>query len=321
MDASDKLRPPRERGLSRALVLALLVHLLLIALITAGVHWRSHEPEAVEAELWAPTAHLAAPPAPKPEPRPAPTLKPVLRVQPAPPPPPPPKVAPQPEPDNAQIALQRKKLAEKDLRAQQLAQRARAEQARERAEQEQRAQQAKLAAQKKLEQQQRAEQEKLAEQKKLEEQKRAEQKKLEARKLAEQKRRDAQIAREQKAARQAYIKDMMAQAGNGPAGSTGNAARSSGPSGGYSARLATLVRENTVYPQIAQVQGDPQVLLTVTLDTNNGHIISVRIKRSSGVPSWDEAAKRAVERVGRFPSDHGQWYSPMDVQAGPRDRN
>ncbi len=300
MNASDKLRPPRERGLSRALLFALLVHLLLIALLAVGVHWRSHEPEAVEAELWAPTAHLAAPPAPRPRPQPQPTPHP---APPPPPPPPAPKVQPAPSPDEAQIALQRKKQEQlKKLEQQQSAERLRAQQ-RKLAEQ-------KLAEQKKLEQ-------KLAEQKKLEQQKELAQQK----KLAEQKKRAQELAREQKAARDAYMKSLMAQAGDGAAGSTGTAARASGPSGSYGARLATLVRENTVYPQINQVQGNPQVLLSVTLDTNNGQIISVRIKRSSGVPSWDEAAKRAVERVGSFPSDHGQWYSPMDVQAGPRDRH
>ena len=355
MDASDKLRPPRERGLPRALVFALLVHLLLIALLTVGVHWHSHEPDAVEAELWAPTAHLAAPRPPRvqaqpvvPQPRPAP-----------PPPPPPPQVAPQPSPDEAQIALQRKKLAQqRKLEAQQQLAAERREQQKLAAEQlaaeklaakklaarklaEEKRAERKLAEQKQREQQREQEKEleaqkKLAQQKKLAEQKAAEEKAAEkkvaeekaaklkaakekAERLAAERRQEQQLAKLQQQSRQDYMKSLMAQAGDGPAGSTGTAARSSGPSGSYGARLATLVRQNTVYPQIAQVQGNPQVLLTVTLDTNNGTIINVRIKHSSGVPSWDEAAKRAVERVGRFPSDHGQWYSPMDVQAGPRD--
>ncbi|OIQ80697.1 hypothetical protein GALL_375410 [mine drainage metagenome] len=232
---------------------------------------------------------------------------------------------PQPEPDEAQIALQRKRKLEAQHKAQ------------ERAQLEA---QRKLAAQKKLVEAQKLEDQQLAEQKreakrlakqKLERQQQLEEQKLEAKKLAEQKKLEKQrelaaqkkqaqqLAREQKAARDAYLKSMMAQAGDGAAGSTGTAARTSGPSGGYGARLATLVKQNVVYPQLAQIQGNPQVLLSVTLDPNTGEVVGVHVKRSSGVPSWDAAVVRAVQRLGRFPSDHGRWYTPMDVQAGPRD--
>ncbi len=314
MLTEDPLRPPRERGMPRALLLAAMMHVLLIALLAFGVHWHSHQPEAVEAELWAPTAHLAAPPAPKPAPQPTPAPTP----QPAPPPPPPqPRVQAQPSPDEAQIALQRKKKLEAERKAQEL-QQAQVE-AQKKHEAEQKLEAKKLAEQKRAEQKQ-LEAKKLAEQEKLEKQEKlAEQKKLEAQKLAEQKKQAQQLAREQKAARAAYLKSMMAQAGDGAPGSTGTAARTSGPSGGYGARLATLVKENVVYPQLAQVQGNPQVLLSVTLDPNSGEVVGVHVKRSSGVPSWDAAVVRAVQRLGRFPSDHGRWYTPMDILAGPRD--
>ncbi len=323
MLSNDPLRPPRERGMPRALLLAALMHVLLIALLAFGVHWRSHQPEAVEAELWAPTAHLAAPPAPKPAPQPTPTPQP--EPQPAPPPPPPPRVQPQPTPDEAQIALQRKKKLEAKRKAQEQQAELEAQKkldAQKKLEAEQKLEaQNKLKAEKKLKAQKKLEaQKELAAEKKLEAQKKLEaEKKLEAKKLAEQKKQAQQLAREQKAARTAYLQSMMAQAGDGAPGSTGTAARTSGPSGGYGARLATLVRQNVVYPQLAQVQGNPQVLLSVTLDPNTGEVVGVHVKRSSGVPSWDAAVVRAVQRLGRFPSDHGHWYTPMDVLAGPRD--
>ena len=318
MLTEDPLRPPRERGMPRALLLAAMMHVLLIALLAFGVHWHSHQPEAVEAELWAPTAHLAAPPAPKPAPQPTPAPTPQPAPPPPPPPPPPqPRVQAQPSPDEAQIALQRKKKLEAERKAQEL-QQAQVE-AQKKHEAEQKLEAKKLAEQKRAEQKQ-LEAKKLAEQEKLEKQEKlAEQKKLEAQKLAEQKKQAQQLAREQKAARAAYLKSMMAQAGDGAAGSTGTAARTSGPSGGYGARLATLVKQNIVYPQLAQVQGNPQVLLSVTLDPQSGEVVGVHVKRSSGVPSWDAAVVRAVQRLGRFPSDHGRWYTPMDILAGPRD--
>jgi colicin import membrane protein len=329
---ADKLRPPPENGMGRALLFAALMHVLLIVLIALGVHWKSHPPEAVEAELWAPTAHLAAPRPPKVEApqAPQPTPKPQPTPQPAPPPPPP--VTVQPSPDNAEIALaQARKLKQQEekrqaallaeqqaqqhlaakLAAEKLALQQQRQQARE---QEQRLAQEKLEAQRKqaqLEKQQELKAQQLAKQ--------------EAEQKAEQLRKARQLREQQQAklaqqSRADYMKNLMSQAGTGPAASTGTAAVSSGPSGAYAGRLAALVRQAVVYPQIDQIQGDPKVIITVTLDPNSGEVLNAVIKRSSGVPSWDEAVLRAIQRVGRFPADgSGKWYTPMEIKAGPRD--
>lgn len=317
---ADKLRPPPEKGIGRALLFAALIHLLLIIVIALGVHWKSHTPEAVEAELWAPTAHLAAPRPPKVEPQ---AVRPAPKPQPQPQPAPPPLAKAQPTPDNAEIALEkaRKRKQEEEKRqaallAQQQAQQRLAD---------------KLAAEKLALQQQRLAQEKAAEQRKLAEQKK--QQELKAQQLAQQQaekkaeqlrkaeqQREQQLAKLQQQARSDYMKNLMSQAGTGPATSTGTAAVSSGPSGAYAARLATLVRQNVIYPQIDQIQGDPKVIITVTLDPNSGEVLGTSIKHSSGVPSWDQAVLRAVQRVGRFPADgSGRWYTPMEIKAGPRD--
>ena len=323
---ADKLRPPPEKGMGRALLFAALIHLLLIIVIALGVHWKSHTPEAVEAELWSPTAHLAAPRPPRVEPQQAqPTPKPQPQAQPR---PAPPLTKVQPTPDNAEIALDkaRKRKLEDEKRqaallAQQLAQQRQAE---------------KLAAEKLALQQQRLAQENAAEQRKLAEQNKQRElkaqqlaqqqaEKLQAEKKAEQLRkaeqqREQQLVKLQQQARSDYMKNLMSQAGNGPSTSTGTAAVTSGPSGAYAARLATLVRQNVIYPQIDQIQGDPKVIITVTLDPNSGEVLGAKLERSSGVPSWDQAVLRAVQRVGRFPADgSGRWYTPMTIQAGPRD--
>ncbi len=323
---ADKLRPPPEKGMGRALLFAALIHLLLIIVIALGVHWKSHTPEAVEAELWAPTAHLAAPRPPQVEPQQAqPTPKPQPQAQPQ---PAPPLTKVQPTPDNAEIALdkaRKRKLEDEKRQAALLAQ-----------QQAQQRQAEKLAAEKLALQQQRLAQENAAEQRKLAEQKKQQElkaqqlaqqqaEKLQAEKKAEQLRkaeqqREQQLAKLQQQARSDYMKNLMSQAGTGPATSTGTAAVSSGPSGAYAARLATLVRQNVIYPQIDQIQGDPKVVITVTLDPNSGEVLGTKIERSSGVPSWDQAVLRAVQRVGRFPADgSGRWYTPMEIKAGPRD--
>src|SRR6187551_2870986 len=96
--ASDRLEfaPPAQPGMLRALVLAVIAHLLLLLALTWGVRWKN-DPQilAAEAELWSSTVQLAAPrpaetvpppPAPAPAPVPKPAPEPVPKVAPPPPP-------------------------------------------------------------------------------------------------------------------------------------------------------------------------------------------------------------------------------------------
>lgn len=52
MTGSDHYRIPIEPGGSSALILALLVHLVLVAFLWIGVSWQSHDHGGVEAEIW-----------------------------------------------------------------------------------------------------------------------------------------------------------------------------------------------------------------------------------------------------------------------------
>lgn len=310
------LRPPHERGTLRAFALAALFHLLLIALIAFGVHWKSHPPEAVQAELWSPTVQRAAPrptaPIERKQPQPEP--------QPAPPPAPKPMTEPKPQPQTQQADIVLHQQRQAELKKQQ-------EQAelKRRLEEEQKklaAEKKRLAEQKRLQEQQRLAAQKQAEQDKLREQRRIEEKKLqEQKRLAElrQKKREQQQAQLAASSRDDYMKQLMKQAGTGAATSAGTAAQTSGPSGAYAARIASLVRENVIYPEINQISGDPRVSILVNL-APDGTVLTAKIERSSGVPSWDRAVLRAIERVGRFPpDDSGKIWTPMVVKAGPRD--
>lgn len=84
--------PPPPAGTVRSVLLALLLHLLLLAALTWGVRWNQRSQDlAVEAELWSAVPQQAAP-------------KPVEAA----PAPPPPVAAPAPAPSvDAQIALER----------------------------------------------------------------------------------------------------------------------------------------------------------------------------------------------------------------------
>jgi colicin import membrane protein len=318
----NALRPPHERGTIRAFGLAALFHVLLIALIAFGVHWKSHPPEAVEAELWSPTVQRAAPrptaPMEHKEPQPQP--------QPAPPPPPPQPVAqPRPQPQVQQADIVLKQQREAALKKQQQERQAELEK-RLRDEKKKLAEEKQRLAEQKAEQQ-RQQAQKLAEQQRekaeqLRQEKLAQQKRLEAQQqLAEQKKKQREQQQAQLAAssRDDYMKQLMQQAGTGAANSTGTAARTSGPSGTYAARIASLVRESVTYPEISQITGDPRVEVLVNL-APDGTVLTAKIERSSGVASWDQAVLRAIERVHRFPPDsNGKIWTPMLVKAGPRD--
>lgn len=103
---------PREQFFGPSALLALAVHVLLVAALMLGVHWQSRAPDVVTVELWQPPAEAVtraepvakpapppkvepAPPPPKPEPR---IEKPDIAIKAKPKPKPEVKPAPKPEP-------------------------------------------------------------------------------------------------------------------------------------------------------------------------------------------------------------------------------
>ena len=191
--------PPRDKASPRALGLALLVHVLLIAALTWGVNWkRTDEAASFEAELWSGVPQPAAPPpiqaplppapepAPAPEPPPAPPVPPV--PAPAPRPAPPvvkaPEVKETPPLPDVDIALEKEK-KRKLLQQQKEAEVLKAEKLQEKREAELQARQAKEQERKKEKEQQAREA--LAERKAREVAEKAEAKKQEVRQLANEK--------------------------------------------------------------------------------------------------------------------------------------
>ncbi|MDE2627435.1 MAG: cell envelope integrity protein TolA [Burkholderiales bacterium] len=275
-------RPPKGRG--PALALALLAHVLLIAALAFGVHWHTFEPNTVAAELWSAVPQAAAPRAVEPPPAPTPTppevRKPepvVKQAEPVAPPKPPPPALPDP-----QIAIEQAK--------REAAQRALAEQEQQKLKRE-KAEQDKAARAKAALEKQRA-QEELARQQAQAEKVKAEQEKA----LAAKRAADAAAA-----ARAAYLKRMLGQAGatGGPT-DTGSAARASGPSASYAGRIMARIKPNIVFSDT--VDGNPLATVEVTL-APDGTIIARRLVKSSGVKSWDDAVLRAIDRTEILPRD------------------
>ncbi|MGI4777538.1 MAG: cell envelope integrity protein TolA [Janthinobacterium lividum] len=344
--------PPPQRGTPRAIVFALLAHVVLIAALTWGVHWkRDAEDDAVEAEIWSTTVQRAAqrlsqPPAPTPAPvtPPPPPPPPALAPRPAPPPPPPtPAVRaadPTPAPRAPDIALEREKKAreQKERELEQARQDKKVETAR-RAAQEKKELEARQRAEEQAQDRKEAQQKVVADarRKKEAEQKQAEAKQAEAKqaqveaakkKEADAKQAQAEAAKKTAAAeagkqaaadRAATLKRMQGLAGaSGDDGATGNALKSSGPSGSYGAKVAAAVRPNVVFPDADLVDGNPKAEFEVKL-APDGTIVGVRLVKSSGLPNWDQAAERGLRKTDKLPRDNdGRTFPSLVVALQPK---
>ena len=302
--ATDRLEfaPPTPPGFGRAMVLALIAHMLLVAALTWGVHWKSQPlTMSAEAELWSAVPKEAAPPrsGAKAEPQPEPE-----KVVPAAPPPKPPD--PKPEPpkvSEADIALEKEKLLlkkEQEKRLQLEKQRL------EKLKQEKLAQEKELAA-KKL-QEKREQEKKLADEKKK--------KALELERKAELEAKED--AKRMEAQRQANLKRMAGLAGaTGAASATGKDLQSSGPSSGYAGRIRARIKPNIVFTEDISTNPVTEVDVRTSPD---GTIISRKIIKSSGVTSWDEAVLRAIDKTETLPRDtNGQVPASLVISFRPKD--
>ena len=291
----DAFMPRRPAGLGRGLAMAVIAHLLLVAALTFSVNWRVSSPEGVEAELWAAVPQIAAPRPVEVEPPPPPPVR-TAKPEPEPAKPPPKEAAPVPD---AQIAIEKAKRLE-DKRKKELA-----EQAREEKEAKKEAE--KLARQRKAEQA-----EKLAEQKRKEQA--AEKLKTE---LANKKR-DAAVEASNAAEREKQMQRIASLAGaTGAANATGTALQSAGPSADYIGRMKGRIRPNVSFPDT--LPGNPVVEVEITV-APDGRIMSSRIVKASGVPEWDDAVKRGIDKTAVLPRDEtGRVVSPMTIAYRPRD--
>jgi colicin import membrane protein len=113
----------------------------------------------------------------------------------------------------------------------------------------------------------------------------------EAQAAADAKRREAQ--------RKEQIDRMLGQAG-GQGKSAGNEAANSGPSASYGGRVAARIKPNVVLAD--PISGNPRAEVEVRADAD-GKIVSRRLVKSSGNPTWDQAVLRAIDRTGTLPRD------------------
>ncbi len=122
-----------------------------------------------------------------------------------------------------------------------------------------------------------------------------------AREKAERDKAERERREEQRLAalREENLQRMQAQAG-GAAPSTGNAAQTAGPSAGYAGRIKARIKPNVVFNE--NPDGNPLASVEVRAAAD-GTIIARRLLESSGVPAWDEAVLRAIDKTEVLPRD------------------
>lgn len=275
---------PKEPGRWRAAILATLVHAALFALLWFGVRWQSDTPDTIVAEVWSPQVRDAAPrPQPEPEQQEKPEPAPVVKESPRPKPPPKP-VAVEPPVDKPDIALEQEK--KRKLKEQKL----REEEARQE--------------KKKIEE--RKAEEKRAHERLVEKEKAdaAAKKKLvadTAKKEAAERKRKQDLEDEQRLAK-TREEDMRRI--TSAAGGTGEAPKREGSSGdpGYAQKIGAKIKSNINFIVPDNLSSNAPVEYVVDL-LPDGSVAGIRQTKSSGVPGFDEAVRRAIDRSQPYPKD------------------
>jgi colicin import membrane protein len=264
-----------------------------------------------EAELWSAVPQAAAPrlqeTLPKPEPVPVPEPQATPPAKPTPPP------APAPDPalalKDAQIALEKKKEAEKQKADKEKAEKEKALKEKAAKEKLEKAKAEKEKAEKDKAAKAKLEKEKLAKEKKAQEDKEREKKKAAEKEKAD-KAEKAEAARAD-ALRQENLKRMQGMAGaSGGDNATGTALKSSGPSATYAGRLVGRIKPNITYP--GDMVGNPRAEVEVRV-APDGAIQSRRILQSSGNKAWDDAVLRAIDKTEILPKDTDGRVPPVIV--------
>ena len=108
----------------------------------------------------------------------------------------------------------------------------------------------------------------------------------------------------------------LAGATGGPT-ATGTAQRSSGPSSSYAGRIRARIKPNIVFPDELATNPSAEVEVRTSPD---GTIVGRKLLKSSGVPSWDEAVLKAIDKTESLPRDvDGLVPSSLIITFRPKD--
>ena len=103
------------------------------------------------------------------------------------------------------------------------------------------------------------------------------------------------------AQRQENIKRNLGLAGAaGSSTATGTAQQSAGPSSSYQGRIQARIYPNIVFTD--DIPGNPSALVEVRA-APDGTITGRKLLKSSGIPAWDEAVLKAIDKTEVLPRD------------------
>ena len=153
-----------------------------------------------------------------------------------------------------------------------------------------------------------AEQERLRRDKEDRERKLAEEKK---KKELEAKRKEQADAKQREQLRQENMKRIAGLASStGASTATGSAQQSSGPSSSYAGRIRARIKPNIVFPDELSTNPSAEVEVRTSPD---GTIVGRKLLKSSGVPSWDEAVLKAIDKTEVLPRNEEGTVPPLLV--------
>jgi colicin import membrane protein len=123
-------------------------------------------------------------------------------------------------------------------------------------------------------------------------------KKVAADKAAKAKR----VAAEQKAADDARKAEMNRILNATGSGNSGTAAKATAPhqDSGYVAAITSKIKANIAYAGSTDISGNPRAVYQIE-QLPTGDIISVRKLKSSGIPAYDEAVEKAIQKSSPLP--------------------
>lgn len=288
------LRPRDAHGWGPGVMLALAAHLLLLGALALGVRWKSHEPAPVEAEVWSEVPEAVQAPVVPPRPVEAPQARPDKAEEPEPAPEPePPRPLPIPDlviskkPDKKEPKKQVKKAPVEVFEMTP----------------------PKVARQ--VDKPRDKKPEKDAAPPKATP-------KVPPAKVLPPVAKDAgpdaieQAVAQREAQRKANLQRMMSDLG-----SLGTSSRAAGPSAAYGGRIKARIKPNIVFTE--SVSGNPLAVVEVRCGAD-GRIVSRKLLESSGLPTWDEAVLRAIDRTEVLPADESGRVPPvMQIEFRPKD--
>lgn len=139
---------------------------------------------------------------------------------------------------------------------------------------------------------------------------------------AERKKKEAEAKRREQerldAIRETQMKRILSQAGaTGEPSSTGTAQRTAGPSATYAGRIKARILPNITFTD--STDGNPLATVEVRAGPD-GTIIGRKLLKSSGVPAWDEAVLRAIDKTEVLPRDtDGRVPPTIEISFRPRE--